>query len=163
MAPEYAMEGIFSMKSDVYSFGVLVLEIISGRRNGRLHAIEPSQTLLALVRPLYRTCSRSPSCQTSNSCTLPLTSTRCFNTTGMETMVSGPSAGIVGRFAEAVVQCRSSAEVHPHRAAVCAARRGEPTVHVVGRRHAGWEQHRTSRANRTYELGWKSSLAFGIR
>ncbi|KAF5944330.1 hypothetical protein HYC85_018407 [Camellia sinensis] len=33
MAPEYAMEGIFSVKSDVYSFGVLMLEIISGRRN----------------------------------------------------------------------------------------------------------------------------------
>ncbi|GMP72829.1 hypothetical protein CsSME_00030730 [Camellia sinensis var. sinensis] len=27
MAPEYAMEGIFSVKSDVYSFGVLMLEI----------------------------------------------------------------------------------------------------------------------------------------
>ncbi|XP_019175117.1 PREDICTED: G-type lectin S-receptor-like serine/threonine-protein kinase B120 [Ipomoea nil] len=33
MAPEYAMEGLFSVKSDVYSFGVLLLEIISGRRN----------------------------------------------------------------------------------------------------------------------------------
>ncbi|KAK7314057.1 hypothetical protein VNO77_39265 [Canavalia gladiata] len=29
MAPEYAMEGLFSVKSDVFSFGVLVLEIIS--------------------------------------------------------------------------------------------------------------------------------------
>ncbi|GJN34544.1 hypothetical protein PR202_gb23216 [Eleusine coracana subsp. coracana] len=28
MAPEYAMEGIFSVKSDVYSFGVLLLEIL---------------------------------------------------------------------------------------------------------------------------------------
>ncbi|KAK7252217.1 hypothetical protein RIF29_36016 [Crotalaria pallida] len=33
MAPEYAMEGLFSIKSDVYSFGVLLLEIISGRKN----------------------------------------------------------------------------------------------------------------------------------
>jgi len=33
MAPEYAMEGLFSVKSDVYSFGVLLLEIMSGRRN----------------------------------------------------------------------------------------------------------------------------------
>ncbi|KAK4774891.1 hypothetical protein SAY86_009826 [Trapa natans] len=33
MAPEYAMEGVFSEKSDVYSFGVLLLEIISGRRS----------------------------------------------------------------------------------------------------------------------------------
>ncbi|XP_017433094.1 cysteine-rich receptor-like protein kinase 10 isoform X2 [Vigna angularis] len=35
MAPEYAMEGLFSVKSDVFSFGVLVLEIICGRKNGR--------------------------------------------------------------------------------------------------------------------------------
>ncbi|CAN4083845.1 unnamed protein product [Withania somnifera] len=33
MAPEYAMQGQFSVKSDVFSFGVLVLEIISGQRN----------------------------------------------------------------------------------------------------------------------------------
>ncbi|OEL21323.1 Cysteine-rich receptor-like protein kinase 10, partial [Dichanthelium oligosanthes] len=30
MAPEYAMEGIFSAKSDDYSFGVLLLEVVSG-------------------------------------------------------------------------------------------------------------------------------------
>ncbi|KAF7067242.1 hypothetical protein CFC21_073156 [Triticum aestivum] len=34
MAPEYAMEGVFSSKSDVYSFGVLLLEVVTGiRRN----------------------------------------------------------------------------------------------------------------------------------
>jgi serine/threonine protein kinase len=33
MAPEYAMNGQFSVKSDVFSFGVLVLEIISGHKN----------------------------------------------------------------------------------------------------------------------------------
>ncbi|KAG2262243.1 hypothetical protein Bca52824_069322 [Brassica carinata] len=33
MAPEYAMEGMFSEKSDVYSFGVLILEIVSGSKN----------------------------------------------------------------------------------------------------------------------------------
>ncbi|KAK9065157.1 hypothetical protein SSX86_016540 [Deinandra increscens subsp. villosa] len=32
MAPEYALEGLFSTKSDVYSFGVVVLEIISGKK-----------------------------------------------------------------------------------------------------------------------------------
>ncbi|CAN8308233.1 unnamed protein product [Cochlearia groenlandica] len=37
MAPEYAMQGRFSMKSDVYSFGVLVLEIISGMMNSRFN------------------------------------------------------------------------------------------------------------------------------
>ncbi|KAH0454574.1 hypothetical protein IEQ34_016498 [Dendrobium chrysotoxum] len=34
MAPEYAMNGLFSTKSDVFSYGVLILEIITGRRNG---------------------------------------------------------------------------------------------------------------------------------
>lgn len=33
MAPEYALDGQFSVKSDVFSFGVLVLEIISGQKN----------------------------------------------------------------------------------------------------------------------------------
>ncbi|GLT52783.1 hypothetical protein SLA2020_261030 [Shorea laevis] len=33
MAPEYALEGIFSVKSDVFSFGVLLLEILSGKKN----------------------------------------------------------------------------------------------------------------------------------
>lgn len=40
MAPEYVMQGIFSVKSDVYSFGVLVLEIVSGRKNNSFHHIE---------------------------------------------------------------------------------------------------------------------------
>ncbi|XP_057419155.1 cysteine-rich receptor-like protein kinase 44 [Lotus japonicus] len=34
MAPEYVMEGLFSLKSDVFSFGILVLEIVSGQKNG---------------------------------------------------------------------------------------------------------------------------------
>ncbi|KAL1560144.1 G-type lectin S-receptor-like serine/threonine-protein kinase isoform X1 [Salvia divinorum] len=33
MAPEYAVDGFFSVKSDVFSFGVLVLEIVSGKKN----------------------------------------------------------------------------------------------------------------------------------
>ncbi|KAK7280211.1 hypothetical protein RJT34_25273 [Clitoria ternatea] len=33
MAPEYVMQGQFSVKSDVFSFGVLVLEIVSGQKN----------------------------------------------------------------------------------------------------------------------------------
>ncbi|THF99877.1 hypothetical protein TEA_021107 [Camellia sinensis var. sinensis] len=33
IAPEYAVDGLFSVKSDVFSFGVLVVEIVSGRRN----------------------------------------------------------------------------------------------------------------------------------
>ncbi|XP_057790565.1 G-type lectin S-receptor-like serine/threonine-protein kinase SD1-1 isoform X2 [Salvia miltiorrhiza] len=33
MAPEYAIDGKFSVKSDVFSLGVVVLEIISGKKN----------------------------------------------------------------------------------------------------------------------------------
>ncbi|XP_057513734.1 cysteine-rich receptor-like protein kinase 25 [Actinidia eriantha] len=46
MAPEYAMEGLFSTKSDVYSFGVLMLEVISGRRNGGFNLEARAQNLL---------------------------------------------------------------------------------------------------------------------
>ncbi|XP_034927256.1 cysteine-rich receptor-like protein kinase 10 [Populus alba] len=37
MAPEYAMQGQYSVKSDVYSFGVLILEIISGKKNSSFY------------------------------------------------------------------------------------------------------------------------------
>ncbi|KAH6775418.1 hypothetical protein C2S52_012979 [Perilla frutescens var. hirtella] len=33
MAPEYALEGKFSIKSDIFSLGVVILEIVSGKRN----------------------------------------------------------------------------------------------------------------------------------
>ncbi|KAF6160373.1 hypothetical protein GIB67_019142, partial [Kingdonia uniflora] len=33
MAPEYAIDGLFSVKSEVFSFRVLVLEIVSGKKN----------------------------------------------------------------------------------------------------------------------------------
>ncbi|QCD85891.1 hypothetical protein DEO72_LG3g412 [Vigna unguiculata] len=49
MAPEYAMEGLFSVKSDVFSFGVLVLEIICGRKNSGFYLSEHGQTLLLYV------------------------------------------------------------------------------------------------------------------
>lgn len=49
MAPEYAMDGVFSVKSDVYSFGVLLLEIISGERNGRAHLEQHGENLLRTV------------------------------------------------------------------------------------------------------------------
>lgn len=52
MAPEYAMEGLFSTKSDVYSFGVLLLEIIHGRRNNGFYFQEHDETLLSYVSPI---------------------------------------------------------------------------------------------------------------
>ena len=38
MAPEYAIDGLFSVKSDVFSFEILLLEIICGKKNrGSFH------------------------------------------------------------------------------------------------------------------------------
>ncbi|XP_038710341.1 putative G-type lectin S-receptor-like serine/threonine-protein kinase At1g61610 isoform X2 [Tripterygium wilfordii] len=52
MAPEYAMEGLFSVKSDVYSFGVLLLEIVGGRRNTSFRLTE-QMTLVAHAWDLW--------------------------------------------------------------------------------------------------------------
>ncbi|KAM0903018.1 hypothetical protein ACQ4PT_018840 [Festuca glaucescens] len=47
MAPEYAMEGVFSTKSDVYSFGVLLLEVVTGlRRYSRTHTTSVSSLIV---------------------------------------------------------------------------------------------------------------------
>ncbi|RVX07998.1 Cysteine-rich receptor-like protein kinase 15 [Vitis vinifera] len=54
MAPEYAMEGMFSMKSDVFSFGVILLEIISGKRNSGFHLTGHAHTLPAYENPADR-------------------------------------------------------------------------------------------------------------
>ncbi|KAI8525186.1 hypothetical protein RHMOL_Rhmol13G0209400 [Rhododendron molle] len=53
MAPEYAMEGLFSVKSDVFSFGVLLLEIISGKRNSGFYLSEHGQSLLTYAWNLW--------------------------------------------------------------------------------------------------------------
>ncbi|XP_039140726.1 receptor-like serine/threonine-protein kinase SD1-8 [Dioscorea cayenensis subsp. rotundata] len=52
MAPEYALNGVFSVKSDVFSFGVLILEIISGQRN-RIFLSEPHLYLLGNAWSLW--------------------------------------------------------------------------------------------------------------
>ncbi|KAL0801050.1 hypothetical protein Bca101_056226 [Brassica carinata] len=49
MAPEYAMDGIFSMKSDVFSFGVLLLEIITGKRSKGFYNSNRDLNLLGFV------------------------------------------------------------------------------------------------------------------
>ncbi|KAK6264914.1 hypothetical protein SCA6_020348 [Theobroma cacao] len=53
MAPEYAMEGLYSIKSDVFSFGVLLLEIITGRRNAGFHQSKRVPTLVAYAWHLW--------------------------------------------------------------------------------------------------------------
>ncbi|TKY49787.1 Cysteine-rich receptor protein kinase 10 [Spatholobus suberectus] len=53
MAPEYAMEGLFSVKSDVFSFGVLLLEIISGKRNSKFYLSDQGQSLLIYAWNLW--------------------------------------------------------------------------------------------------------------
>ncbi|KAH9688441.1 cysteine-rich receptor-like protein kinase 25 [Citrus sinensis] len=53
MAPEYAMEGLFSVKSDVFSFGVLLLEIISGKKNSGFYLSELGQRLLSYTWKLW--------------------------------------------------------------------------------------------------------------
>ncbi|KAK9292532.1 hypothetical protein L1049_020506 [Liquidambar formosana] len=53
MAPEYAMEGLFSVKSDVFSFGVLLLEIISGKKNNGFYHSEHGQSLLTFAWKLW--------------------------------------------------------------------------------------------------------------
>ncbi|KAG2645080.1 hypothetical protein PVAP13_2KG396300 [Panicum virgatum] len=49
MAPEYAMEGVFSIKSDVYSFGVLLLEVVTGIRRSSSGGIMGFPNLIVYV------------------------------------------------------------------------------------------------------------------
>lgn len=56
MAPEYAMEGLYSIKSDVYSFGVLLIEIITGKRNAGFHQSGRATSLLAYVNVITVKC-----------------------------------------------------------------------------------------------------------
>lgn len=48
------MEGVFSVKSDVFSLGVLVLEILSGQRNGAMYLQNNQQTLIQDVKKKFR-------------------------------------------------------------------------------------------------------------
>ncbi|XP_060669929.1 G-type lectin S-receptor-like serine/threonine-protein kinase At4g27290 [Ziziphus jujuba] len=46
MAPEYAIDGLFSVKSDVFSFGILLLEIISGKKNRGFYHVDHTLNLI---------------------------------------------------------------------------------------------------------------------
>ncbi|XP_027083732.2 G-type lectin S-receptor-like serine/threonine-protein kinase At1g11330 [Coffea arabica] len=54
MAPEYAMDGLFSEKSDVFSFGIIVVEIISGHRNMAFFESDSSLNLLGHASNLWK-------------------------------------------------------------------------------------------------------------
>ncbi|KAK9092216.1 hypothetical protein Syun_027127 [Stephania yunnanensis] len=54
MAPEYAMDGLFSVKSDVFSFGVLLLEIISGEKNSGFYHEDPTMNLMKHAWELWK-------------------------------------------------------------------------------------------------------------
>ncbi|KAL1213874.1 Cysteine-rich receptor-like protein kinase 41 [Cardamine amara subsp. amara] len=54
MAPEYAMNGRFSVKTDIFSFGVLVLEIITGKRNSWSPDEQSSLFLISYVWKSWR-------------------------------------------------------------------------------------------------------------
>ncbi|TYG82344.1 hypothetical protein ES288_D01G080400v1 [Gossypium darwinii] len=54
MAPEYAIDGLFSVKSDVFSFGILLLEIISGRKNRGFYHVNQSGNLIEHAWRLWK-------------------------------------------------------------------------------------------------------------
>ncbi|GJN34559.1 hypothetical protein PR202_gb23232 [Eleusine coracana subsp. coracana] len=54
MAPEYAMEGTFSIKSDVYSFGILLLEVVTGIRRSSVNNITDFSNLVIYVWNMWK-------------------------------------------------------------------------------------------------------------
>ncbi|KAL3850788.1 hypothetical protein ACJIZ3_012670 [Penstemon smallii] len=54
MAPEYAVDGKFSVKSDVFSFGVVLLEIVSGKKNRDFDHSEHYHNLLGHAWLLWK-------------------------------------------------------------------------------------------------------------
>ncbi|OQU89298.1 hypothetical protein SORBI_3002G170300 [Sorghum bicolor] len=54
MAPEYAMEGVFSIKSDVYSFGVLILELVTGIRRSTFNKIKNFPNLMIYAWNMWK-------------------------------------------------------------------------------------------------------------
>ncbi|PIN01441.1 Serine/threonine protein kinase [Handroanthus impetiginosus] len=53
MAPEYVMNGVYSVKSDIYSFGVITLEIVSGQRNNSFHDLGGPPSLVQFAWELW--------------------------------------------------------------------------------------------------------------
>ncbi|KAM4110553.1 hypothetical protein ACB094_03G203600 [Castanea mollissima] len=53
MAPEYALDGVFSIKTDVFSFGIVLLEIISGKKNTGFYRSEQAMSLIGYAWRLW--------------------------------------------------------------------------------------------------------------
>ncbi|KAK4851858.1 hypothetical protein QYF36_018984 [Acer negundo] len=54
MAPEYAIDGIFSIKSDVFSFGILLLELVSGKKNRGFYHPDYNLSLIGYAWKLWK-------------------------------------------------------------------------------------------------------------
>ncbi|XP_029124552.1 G-type lectin S-receptor-like serine/threonine-protein kinase At4g27290, partial [Cajanus cajan] len=54
MAPEYAVDGLFSIKSDVFSFGILLLEIVCGSKNRALFHRNQTLNLVGYAWTLWK-------------------------------------------------------------------------------------------------------------
>ncbi|KAI5411134.1 G-type lectin S-receptor-like serine/threonine-protein kinase SD1-1 [Lathyrus oleraceus] len=54
MAPEYVIDGLFSVKSDVFSFGILLLEIVSGKKNKGLIYTSSNHSLVGHAWRLWK-------------------------------------------------------------------------------------------------------------
>lgn len=116
MAPEYAMNGQFSVKSDVYSFGVLILEIISGKKVNSFYQSEGEDNLFSYVNSMnqiFRFCL--PMLMQINIIT-------CANGAGLETLGGWNTLKCVGsKFGKFFLK-RSSHEMSSYWRTVCAGR-----------------------------------------
>ncbi|KAF3453566.1 hypothetical protein FNV43_RR04006 [Rhamnella rubrinervis] len=65
MAPEYAIDGQFSVKSDVFSFGILMLEIVSGKKNRGFYQLSDN---LNLIGHAWRLWEEERSLELINEC-----------------------------------------------------------------------------------------------
>nr|KYP44602.1 Putative serine/threonine-protein kinase receptor [Cajanus cajan] len=54
MAPEYAVDGLFSIKSDIFSFGILMIEIICGNKNRALFHGNQTLNLVGYAWALWK-------------------------------------------------------------------------------------------------------------
>ncbi|XP_017191316.1 G-type lectin S-receptor-like serine/threonine-protein kinase SD1-1 isoform X10 [Malus sylvestris] len=55
MAPEYAIDGQFSVKSDVFSFGILLMELVSGKRSRGFYDPDDNLNLIGYAWRLWKT------------------------------------------------------------------------------------------------------------